>query len=408
MIRKISAGRRVVPLAIFFLFAAILVSYLVYSWQIAQELRRDASVFSRIYFQTVQAAASPEGFTAEGEFALLRELYALGIPVVQTDLQGTPTLSVNLPFEADLEVEADRERVRAYVQRLDAQNPPLVDESAAFIVHYGEPAFLRRLKWIPWLQAALLLAVVGIGAWIIRTSYQAERERIWSGMARESAHQMGTPLSSLVGWLELLESPDDPGRSDGAYQRGLPGDEVDVREEMRHDLLRLEKVSRRFEAIGRAPELRPVDVPSMLRNLSRYFAARLPSLGGRIRLETELPEVAPTVQGEETLLEWAFENLVKNALDSLAGREGTIRIVYGGVNAGRAVYRVEDDGDGVPEHLRASLFDVGVTTKQGGWGVGLSLARRIVVEVHGGALRLEESDQGAVFTLELPLAADLA
>jgi len=408
VIRKISAGRRVVPLAIFFLFAAILVSYLVYSWQIAQELRRDASVFSRIYFQTVQAAASPEGFTAEGEFALLRELYALGIPVVQTDLQGTPTLSVNLPFEADLEVEADRERVRAYVQRLDAQNPPLVDESAAFIVHYGEPAFLRRLKWIPWLQAALLLAVVGIGAWIIRTSYQAERERIWSGMARESAHQMGTPLSSLVGWLELLESPDDPGRSDGAYQRGLPGDEVDVREEMRHDLLRLEKVSRRFEAIGRAPELRPVDVPSMLRNLSRYFAARLPSLGGRIRLETELPEVAPTVQGEETLLEWAFENLVKNALDSLAGREGTIRIVYGGVNAGRAVYRVEDDGDGVPEHLRASLFDVGVTTKQGGWGVGLSLARRIVVEVHGGALRLEESDQGAVFTLELPLAADLA
>ncbi|MGW8283516.1 MAG: ATP-binding protein, partial [Gemmatimonadota bacterium] len=370
MIRRISTGRRVVPLAIFFLFAAILVSYLVYSWQIAQELRHDASVFSRIYFQTVQAAASPEGFTAEGEFALLRELYALGIPVVQTDLQGTPTLSVNLPFEADLEVEADRERVRAYVQRLDARNPPHVDESAAFIVHYGEPAFLRRLKWIPWLQAALLLAVVGIGAWIIRTSYQAERERIWSGMARESAHQMGTPLSSLVGWLELLEGPDDPGRPDHAYQRGLPGDEVDVREEMRHDLLRLEKVSRRFEAIGRAPELRPVDVPSMLRNLSRYFAARLPSVGGRIRLETELPEVAPTVQGEETLLEWAFENLVKNALDSLAGREGTIRIVYGGVSAGRAVYRVEDDGDGVPEHLRASLFDVGVTTKQGGWGVG--------------------------------------
>lgn len=408
MIRGIPAGRRFVPHAIFFLFAAILVSYLVYSWQIAQELRHDASVFSRIYFQTVQAAASPEGFTAEGEFALLRELYALGIPVVQTDLQGNPTLSVNLPFEADLEVEADRERVRAYVQRLDDQNPPHVDENAAFIVHYGEPAFLRRLKWIPWLQAALLLAVVGIGAWIIRTSYQAERERIWSGMARESAHQMGTPLSSLVGWLELLEGPDDPDRSDRAYQRGLPGDEVDVREEMRHDLLRLEKVSRRFEAIGRAPELRPVDVPTMLRNLTRYFAVRLPSLGGRIRLETDLPEVAPTVQGEETLLEWAFENLVKNALDSLAGREGTIRIVYGGVNAGRAVYRVEDDGDGVPEHLRASLFDVGVTTKQGGWGVGLSLARRIVVEVHGGVLRLEDSDQGAVFALELPLADDLA
>jgi signal transduction histidine kinase len=384
------------------LFVAVLVSYLVYTSQIAEELRQDAAVFSRIYFQTVQAAASPEGFTPEGEFALLRQLYALGIPVVQTDLEGEPTLMVNLPFEADLENPADRARVRTYVERLDEENPPLVDGEAGFVVHYGEPAFLRRLRWIPWLQAILLLAVVGIGAWIVRTSNLAERERIWSGMARESAHQMGTPLSSLVGWLELLEA-DDLGAS-GSIDVGDAA--VDIHEEMRHDLLRLEKVSRRFEAIGRTPELRPVDVTELLRNLSRYFEARLPTLGGRIRLETDLPEMSPVVQGNETLLEWAFENLVKNALDSLAGREGTIRISHGGVQNGRAVYRVEDDGEGVPEHLRASLFDVGVTTKQGGWGVGLSLARRIIVEVHGGALRLEESEEGAVFSLELPLIED--
>ncbi|MCL7926445.1 MAG: HAMP domain-containing histidine kinase [marine benthic group bacterium] len=402
MIGGIPSGRRAVPVAIFLLFVAVLVSYLVYTSQIAEELRQDAAVFSRIYFQTVQAAASPEGFTPEGEFALLRQLYALGIPVVQTDLEGEPTLMVNLPFEADLENPADRARVRTYVERLDEENPPLVDGEAGFVVHYGEPAFLRRLRWIPWLQAILLLAVVGIGAWIVRTSNLAERERIWSGMARESAHQMGTPLSSLVGWLELLEA-DDLGAS-GSIDVGDAA--VDIHEEMRHDLLRLEKVSRRFEAIGRTPELRPVDVTELLRNLSRYFEARLPTLGGRIRLETDLPEMSPVVQGNETLLEWAFENLVKNALDSLAGREGTIRISHGGVQNGRAVYRVEDDGEGVPEHLRASLFDVGVTTKQGGWGVGLSLARRIIVEVHGGALRLEESEEGAVFSLELPLIED--
>ncbi|MCL7958188.1 MAG: HAMP domain-containing histidine kinase [marine benthic group bacterium] len=402
MIGGIPSGRRAVPVAIFLLFVAVLVSYLVYTSQIAEELRQDAAVFSRIYFQTVQAAASPEGFTPEGEFALLRQLYALGIPVVQTDLEGEPTLMVNLPFEADLENPADRARVRTYVERLDEENPPLVDGEAGFVVHYGEPAFLRRLRWIPWLQAILLLTVVGIGAWIVRTSNLAERERIWSGMARESAHQMGTPLSSLVGWLELLEA-DDLGAS-GSIDVGDAA--VDIHEEMRHDLLRLEKVSRRFEAIGRTPELRPVDVTELLRNLSRYFEARLPTLGGRIRLETDLPEMSPVVQGNETLLEWAFENLVKNALDSLAGREGTIRISHGGVQNGRAVYRVEDDGEGVPEHLRASLFDVGVTTKQGGWGVGLSLARRIIVEVHGGALRLEESEEGAVFSLELPLIED--
>jgi signal transduction histidine kinase len=396
------SGRRVLPVAIFFLFVAVLISYLVYTSQIAEELRHDAAVFSRIYFQAVQAAASPEGFTPEGEFALLRQLYALGIPVVQTDLEGEPTLMVNLPFEADLEDPADRARVRAYVERLDEENPPHIDGEAGFIVHYGEPAFLRRLRWIPWLQATLLLAVAGIGAWIVRTTNLAERERIWSGMARESAHQMGTPLSSLVGWLELLDA-EDLGAS-GSIDVGDSA--VDIHEEMRHDLLRLEKVSRRFEAIGRTPELRPVDVTELLRNLARYFEARLPTLGGRIRLKTDLPKVSPAVQGDETLLEWAFENLVKNALDSLAGREGTITISHGGVQGGRAVYRVEDDGDGVPEHLRASLFDVGVTTKRGGWGVGLSLARRIIVEVHGGALRLEESDDGAVFSLELPLVEE--
>jgi len=388
--------------AILLVFGAVLVSYLLYTWQIAEELRRDATVFSRIYFEVVSATASPEGLTPEGELELLRELYGAGIPVVVTDLEGTPTTAVNLPFEARIETEEGRAEIRAYVAGLDARNAPLVDETSGFIVHYGEPAFLSRLKWIPWLQAMLLLAVFAIGVWMIRTAYQSERERIWSAMARESAHQMGTPLSSLVGWLELLDAPEPVGSGPAGSGHGPEG--LDIRAEMRHDLQRLEKVSRRFEAIGRTPVLRPVDLPGLLRGLSRYFAARLPSLGGRVRLETDLPEIAPLVQGDEVLLEWAFENLVKNAIDSLAGRRGTIRIAYGGVNADRAVFRVEDDGPGVPEHLRDTLFEVGVTTKSGGWGVGLSLARRIVVDVHGGALRLEPSDGGAVFCVELPIA----
>ncbi len=405
MIARPRVGRRLLPVAILLVFGAVLVSYLLYTWQIAEELRRDAAVFSRIYFQVVSATASPEGLTPEGELELLRELYGAGIPVVVTDLEGTPTTAVNLPFDAAIETEKGRNEIRSYVAGLDTRNAPLVDETSGFIVHYGEPAFLSRLKWIPWLQAMLLLAVFAIGVWVIRTAYQSERERIWSAMARESAHQMGTPLSSLVGWLELLEPPE---AAAGLGAAGPGPDGLDIRAEMRHDLQRLEKVSRRFEAIGRTPVLRPVDLPALLRGLSRYFAARLPSLGGRVRLETELPEVAPLVQGDEVLLEWAFENLVKNAIDSLAGRRGTIRIAYGGLNADRAVFRVEDDGPGVPERLRDSLFEVGVTTKSGGWGVGLSLARRIVVDVHGGALRLEPSDGGAVFSVELPIAETTA
>lgn len=384
--------RRLVPLAILVVFAGILISYVLYTQQLADELRTDAQEFSWVYFQILQATASDEGLTAEGEFEMLQRLVERGIPVVIADDQGAPTSVRNLPFEADLTDADDYRRVRDYMEVLDEENPPLVSPEAGMEVHYGEPAFLRRLKWIPWLQALLLVTVVGAGAWVVRTSYAAERERLWSAMARESAHQMGTPLSSLVGWLELMEADPTARRDASLYDR------------MRDDVDRLEKVSRRFELIGHAPPLAPVSVHAILQRLARYFEARLPSLDGKVRIELDLRRPEPLVRGNETLLEWAFENLVKNALDSLAGREGTIRLAFVGVAGDRARYHVSDDGPGVPASVRNSLFDVGVTTKQTGWGVGLSLARRIFVDMHDGDVRLRPTTTGASFEIELPLA----
>ncbi len=388
--------RRLVSIGIVAAFSAVLVSYLAYTWQLSGEMRANAAVFSRIYFQLVQAVASPEGMTAETEFQLLLQLYDLGIPVVQTDLEGDPTLIRNLPFEADLENPAHVQRVRRYVARLDEGNPPLVDTDRNFEVHYGDPLYLQRLRWIPWLQAMLLLGVVGTGVWMIRTSSRSERERIWTAMARESAHQMGTPLSSLVGWLELLaaEAPPEAVRPDG----------IGVLDEMEDDVRRLEKVSRRFELVGRRPALRPVSLNEVVERLGRYFKARTPSMREHVSFEIRIPEDAPPVLGNETLLEWAFENLFKNSLDSLAGREGLIAVTWLGADKGMAQLRFADDGPGVDPAVRSRVFDVGVTTKQGGWGVGLSLARRIFVHAHKGSVALEPTEVGASFLISLPLA----
>ncbi len=388
--------RRLVPVGIVVAFTAVLVSYLAYTWQLAREMRTNATVFSHIYFQVVQAVASPEGMTAEGEFGLLQQLYDLGIPVVQTDLEGNPTVVRNLPFDADLVDPTDLERVRRFVQRLDDVNPPLVDAERGFEVHYGEPLYLQRLRWIPWLQAALLLGVVGTGVWMIRTSARSERERIWTAMARESAHQMGTPLSSLVGWLELLEAT-APGEA-------VSPDGIDVITEMEDDVRRLEKVSRRFELIGRRPALRAVSLYDLLHRLGSYFQARTPSMRGMVELVVDIPDDAPLVLGNATLLEWAFENLFKNALDSLGSRGGKIHVTWLGTEGGMARVRFSDDGPGVDPHLRKRVFDVGVTTKQGGWGVGLSLASRIFVRAHRGRVALEPTEEGASFLIELPLA----
>ena len=388
--------RRLVPIGIVAAFSAVLVSYLAYTWQLSQEMRANAAVFSRIYFQVVQAVASPEGMTAEAEFQLLIQLYDLGIPVVLTDLDGNPTLIRNLPFDANLDYPNHVERVRRYVERLDEGNPPLVDADRNFEVHYGEPLYLQRLRWIPWLQAVLLLGVVGTGVWMIRTSSRIDRERIWTAMARESAHQMGTPLSSLVGWLDLLEAtaPPDAVRPDG----------LAVLEEMEDDLSRLEKVSRRFELIGRRPALRPVSLHEVVERLGRYFRARTPSMREQVKLEIRIPDDAPPVLGNETLLEWAFEALFKNSLDSLAGSDGLIEVTWLRVEGGVAYLRFVDNGPGVDPRLRKRVFDVGVTTKRGGWGVGLSLVRRIFVQAHKGSVILEPTETGASFAISLPLA----
>lgn len=401
--------RRLLPYAIAVAFAAVIVSFLVYTQQMASAIRMDATVFSRIYALTFQATSAPDTqeqqrLTDEILFEVLGEVDRLAIPVVVTDLEGTPSSVANLPFDADLRDPEGIERIRRYVEELDARAPALTAPEYNLRIHFGEPIFLRRLRWIPWLQASILFVLVAGGAWLVLASVRGERERIWSAMARESAHQMGTPLSSLVGWLEQLELEIEPESAEGDGRLASPSLPPDLVEEMKADTDRLLKVSRRFELIGQHPSLDVVDVGEIAERLRRYFQARLPSLGSRVSLVVDGAADAPAVLGNETLLEWAFENLIKNALDALAGREGQVVVEYDGVHFERAAFRVHDSGPGIASGVRKRIFEIGFTTKERGWGVGLSLTRRIIEDMHDGSIVLEHSDSGASFRIELPVA----
>ena len=417
--------RRILPYTIAVAFAAVIVSFLVYTQQMARAIRMDATVFSRIYALTFQATSAPDPkeqqrLTDEILFEVLGEVDRLAIPVVVTDLAGTPSSVANLPFDADLRDPEGMERIRRYVEELDARTPAVTAPEYDLRIHFGEPIFLRRLRWIPWLQASILFVLVAGGAWLVLASLRGERERIWSAMARESAHQMGTPLSSLVGWLEQLELEIEPGSAagDSRLQSGPPAPTApplppapaapavppDLVAEMKADTDRLLKVSRRFELIGQHSSLDVVDVAAIAQRLRRYFQARLPSLGSRVSLVVDVAADAPAVLGNETLLEWAFENLIKNALDALAGREGQVVVEYDGVHFARAAFRVHDTGPGIVAGVRKRIFEIGFTTKERGWGVGLSLTRRIIEDMHDGSIVLEHSDSGASFRIELPVA----
>jgi len=397
-------SRRVTAFIVAALFAAVLLSFLLFMRRQAFDLRQDARVFEQLnaLMYTLTATVDPDrqfDIMAEASGQLLGELQRLRIPLVITDTLGIPSSWAFLPdrlLEYEPGSAEQRAAIRAYTEKLDREHPHLYFGDAHLVVHYGEPSTLRRQSLIPWLQSFALVAVVGGGAWLFLTSFRSERERIWSAMARESAHQMGTPLSSLVGWLEVLETQERP-------EMPTPG-EPDLVDEMASDVQRLQKVSRRFELIGRKPQLEPVSVRDTLEHLRRYFTVRLPSLSddAAINIEVDIDSEAPAVLGNLTLLEWAFENLIKNSIDAMAATGGRISIAYLGPNGRRLGFRVRDTGPGVPTRVRDKIFDIGVTTKESGWGVGLSLTRRIIEDMHGGSIQLEEMDGGASFRVELP------
>lgn len=381
------------PTALGLLAAVVLGWYLLYSQLLMREMQRDALVHYQIYSRIFRALADPtEGAANEALLELSEDIQTLEFPIIITDPDGIPAHVANLPFEADPSNPQDHPRLYDYARRLASTHEPLRSDFGTF--YFGNPPVLDRMRWIPWLQVGALGGLV-LAAWLlVRHNQRVERERIWATMARESAHQMATPLSSLAGWVEILRLP--------AEERDEMASISGVAAEMEADIDRLEKVAHRFEWIGRPVRFQPVDVRTLLRTLERYVRVRMPQLAQGVQLEVDVPEGLPPVQGNAVLLEWALENLVKNALDALAGSGGTIGI-RAEVGAPRRVeIHVEDDGPGVSPAVRTSLFDPGVTTKKGGWGVGLSLARRIVEDVHRGKLALAPTERGALFIATLP------
>ena len=378
-------GAPVVLLGI--LLALLLGSYIVYSQRVVVELRRDASRSSRMHAQILSALADPSPDAANAALLdLASSIRELGVPVIITDTRGRPTWAINLPFEASV----DDPRVAAHIAVLDRENPPLVEPTIGTI-HFGDSRLVKSLRFIPALQAVLVAFVFLAGVYVLRTRGRADRERVWAGMARESAHQLATPLSSLAGWIELLA---DRATEDQTATRAV--------EYMRGDLDRLERVAHRFERIGRPAKEAPVDVAELAERVARYFQARVPTLAHTVDVKLVLGQGPLVVKGDAVLLEWALEAVAKNGIDALAGRGGTLQISAERTADDEVRVRVADDGPGIPRELRARVFEPGFSTKESGWGIGLSLARRIVEEAHGGRLELAPSSEGATFDVILP------
>ncbi len=359
----------------------LLAWYVGYTQHVVRQLRANAAIQGRMYFGIYRALLDT---SAVDQTAALIELnnqvVESGLPIILTDPEGRITAVANLPGNIGLDTAR-------YLRELDDRNAPIVGSVTS--VHYGDSPIVRGLRIIPILQAAGIALLLAFGLYALVERGRAEREKVWAGMAREAAHQLGTPLSAMAGWIELLR--DEP--SDATTRRAV--------EAMSQDVLRLERVSHRFERIGRPPRDEDVDCAALVDRLAAYFAARAPTLGRQVRIRSEHPEGLLLQRGDGVLLEWVLEVLIKNAIDALGGRDGEVVVSATPLPEGGVRIRVADDGPGVPRPLRTRIFDAGFTTKDRGWGIGLSLARRIVEENHGGKLILADTDRGAAFDVIL-------
>jgi signal transduction histidine kinase len=411
------------------LFMVLLLGYLLYTQSLVRELERDEDTLSKAVAQFMVNAFDMRTGLEDPELVnifvqygndtdVLRELVGeFDNPIVITDSAGTPRhwKSIGVPEDLSTRDPEVMAVVSEKIKTMDRQNSPMrIFNSAlgvAFVVHYGDPPALTRLRTIPLYLGGMLMIFVIIALWILRRQARTERSLIWAGMARESAHQLGTPISSLHGWLELLKIK----LSDARALRGsidmetvdqVDGQEKEIIDGIAQDIERLSKVANRFELIGRRSSYDRLDMAEVLRGTESYFRARLPKRGKIIELRVELGEL-PAVRGNPTLLEWAFENIIKNSIDALTGRGGIIRIeAMHDSERDEVDILFSDNGPGIPSNVRRHIFDTGVTTKNKGWGVGLALTRRIIEDNHGGKIVLTQSssENGTVFLVMLPTA----
>ena len=393
------------PVALATLFLIVFGWYLVYTQLLQDGLRENQALMSEVFAiaqELIQDTSRSERLVGGRLqdvplFDLQEVMIRSRIPMIIISPAESVVSVENLPFEADILTPEGQEEVQAYVSRIEATGQEPVRGAGETLIYLGDPPQLSNLRWIPWLQASGLTLTALIGFLVIRYQRGAEQDKAWTAMARELAHQLGTPISSLKGWLELMGLPDDE------IPEGVKSDTVAMGIE--RDLVRLERISHRFELIGRDPDLEILDIREVVRDLEQYLQARLPRLASEVLLVVDVPKDMPEILGSEVLLSWALENLVKNALDALAGRGGEIRLKVREGPYGWLHLRVHDTGPGVDPELRDRIFDPGVSGKARGWGVGLTLSRRIIEVTHKGHIFLLNSEgEGATFDIRLPTA----
>ena len=373
-----------IMVAVLIAFASVVVSHLLIS-----DLAKEEATRMEVWAEAMRSLNAADEHT---DLALVLKVINENhtIPVIVINRQGHVQTYRNVKLQGknqadsikDAVAQAQRMRTDGHVIRI------MLDNRNDYIdVCYAESLLLRRLSWYPYVQLGVILLFAGLAVFALLTLKRAEQNHVWVGLSKETAHQLGTPISSLMAWMEIMKEayPDDK-----------------LLSEMDNDVKRLQLIADRFSKIGSQPTPEQADLIAVLQRVVAYMDSRT-SRTVVIMLHASAEKVRQNLN--VSLFEWVIENLCKNAVDALEGRSGRIDI-YVMQKEQTVVIDLVDTGKGIRQKDMKNVFRPGFTTKQRGWGLGLSLARRIVEEYHHGKIFVKQSEvgQGTTFRIILPVS----
>lgn len=396
-----SAGRTLVIMAA----AIVIVTFLLISNSLIKEMAAQERERMNIWARATQQLAKA-GVDSDIEFPLAIIAQNNSIPVMISDADGNISefRNYSLPDKADSDKSLYfelSERNKQYLQkRLDKVRGErslaelagrdnhiirvdLYDGNSQYI-YYEDSTLLKGLSMYPYIQIAIMLVLAVILYLAVVNTKRAEQNRVWVGLSKETAHQLGTPISSLMAWVEYLQAA---------------GVEPEVTSELDKDVRRLSTIADRFSKIGSQPDMQLEYLNETVRGSLEYMQSRVSS---RVAIRLHLSEDDHGVKLSRSLFEWVMENLTKNAVDAMQG-EGSIDITTGADKSGIWI-EVTDTGKGIPRKNFKTVFNPGYTTKKRGWGLGLTLVKRIVEDYHGGRIYVKDSEigKGTTFRIEFP------
>ena len=368
-----------------FLAAIIIgIASLKYTNWLTDKLSQEERKKVELWAEAIKRLASDE-ITTETDISLIEMIsnQNTSIPLIVTNADDSIMIHANISFTP----ARQNEILTRELKKMKAQNPPIeifISENIKQFLYYRESYLLRNLRLFPIVQLLVIFLFIGVAYLAFSASRSAEQNQVWVGMSKETAHQLGTPISSLMAWVELLR-----------LQKNDPA----IVGELENDIQRLEKITERFSKIGSKPELLHTDMEMVIRSTLEYLKRRS---SGKIKYEFHTDGTNKwEVPLNEALFSWVIENLCKNAMDAMNG-EGTITISLK-EKENNVIVDLSDTGKGLHKSQFKTIFQPGNSTKKRGWGLGLSLAKRIVENYHKGKIFIKESEinKGTTFRILL-------